>query len=751
MSNLILGRLLGASRLSEVFQAHIDGRNVALKRCLDPKHRNLLQREFDCLKTLHHPNIIKVHDWIEETSSTDVAFTMTQLHGVNGKVLAERLQRLPSAERHRRIISIGLQLCSALSHIHNAGWIHRDIKPSNLMFEQEYKLLLIDFGTVIKYPMSKLSEMIGTPRYASPEQLQKQSLTPLSDQFSMGATLYYLLLNKRPFESQDRSVLMKPSLTDPSVPAHLEHILLKCLALDPSNRFDSIEDIMFELNRVNPSDQPLAGREGIIRQIAYCMQRVHQGEQLHVHFIGTNGSGKKWAKETLCDAAHQQGLHTYFLDPSYDSKELLLERMADRFPLIACSISPDFPKLGIPLVEIHIKWLSLSQLRRSLFSYAPKTPDLTVKAQWLHRQTEGIPALLLPMLTEYTIRDAFHIPQDPEQLLPKGWVMGLSTEQWNILQALTYLERSLSTTELITMLPTCTTSILVDLEHRSLIKKQTDLWGISCLLVSSYIHRHHPVETQTLQTWKRFLTVSLKQIDSFKDIDLLSAKGKLAAAKSHGEQWSVKATGDNKSALLVDLGQVYLDMGNFLRAATVLADATTMSSLKDNPATYLRSQALRGRASLEQHHSSPIGAMHAIDRLSKLLSYNDPWVQTVWQWSLGALGDLRQWNTQLKHSIDCLDTVDEHHKIRCAFNLIRGACCIGDIECAKTIITSIEPLIHAYPLLEWEVHRVNSMITETPPPIVGTLVYELTAQEILLFKKRWVRVKGKHPDPTWYQ
>ena len=71
------------------------------------------------------------------------------------------------------------------------------------MFEQEYKLLLIDFGTVIKHPMSQSSGMIGTPRYASPEQLNEQILTPLSDQFSMGATLYYLLLNKRPFESRD--------------------------------------------------------------------------------------------------------------------------------------------------------------------------------------------------------------------------------------------------------------------------------------------------------------------------------------------------------------------------------------------------------------------------------------------------------------------------------------------------------------------------------------------------------------------
>ena len=751
MSNLILGRLLGASRLSEVFQAHLEGRNLALKRCLEPTYRNLLQREFDCLKTLHHPNIIKVHDWIEDPSSTNAAFTMTQLHGVNGKVLAERLQRLPSAERHRRIISIGLQLCSALSHIHNAGWIHRDIKPSNLMFEHEYRLLVIDFGTVIKHPMSQSSGMIGTPRYASPEQLDEQILTPLSDQFSMGATLYYLLLNKRPFESRDRSPPMKPSLTDPSIPAHLEHILLKCLSFEPSDRFDSIEDIMLELNRVNPSDQPLAGREDVIQQIAHCMQRVHQGEQLHVHFIGTNGSGKHWAKDTLCEAALQQGLYTYFLDPLSNSKELLLERIADRFPLIACSIGSEIPKLGIPLVKIDIKWLSLSQLRRSLFSHAPKTPELTMKAQWLHRQTEGIPALLLPMLTEYTIRDAFHIPQDPENLLPESWLIGLSTEQWSLLQALTYITRPLTATELMAILPSCTTEMFLDLQYRSLITKQADAWNLSCLLVGSYIRRHHPVEHHQLQVWKQSLTFATERNDFFPDIALLSAQGKLATAKVQGEQWSVKITGDNKSTILVDLGQVYLDMGNFLSASTVLADATTMSSLKDNPATYLRSQALRGRASLEQHHSSPIGAMHALDRLSKFLSHHDPWVQTVWQWSLGALGDKRQWNAQLKHSMTCLDTVHGHHKIRCAFNVIRGACCIGDIESAKSIIASIEPLLHEYPLLEWEVHRVNSMITDTPPPIVGTLVYELTAQEILLFKKRWVRVKGKHPDPTWYQ
>ena len=107
-----------------------------------------------------------------------------------------------------------------------------------------------------------------------------------------------------------------------------------------------------------------------------------------------------------------------------------------------------------------------------------------------------------------------------------------------------------------------------------------------------------------------------------------------------------------------------------------------------------------------------------MDRLSTFLSHDDPWVQTVWQWSLGALGDQRQWNAQLKHSIACLDSVHGHHN-SLAFNILEPV--IGDINCAKAIIASVEPLQDAYPLLG-EVHRVNSMITDTPPPIVGAVV-----------------------------
>lgn len=753
LANFTLGRLLGASRLSEVFQAHREGRNFALKRSLHREHRDLLKREFDCLKTLHHPNIVKVHDWIEPSADTPcAAFTMTQLHGVNGKVLADRLQRLPPSERHERIVKIGLQICSALAHTHHKGWIHRDIKPSNLMFENEHTLLLIDFGTVTKYPMtSDTHGVIGTPRYASPEQLDGKRLTPATDQFSMGATLYFLLVNKRPFESRERTEPMKPSMIDPSIPVHLERIILRCLELDPQHRFETIEDIMSELNHVNPIDQPLAGRESVIHQIAQCLQRVHQGEQLHVHFVGTRGSGKTWAKDTLCAAASQQGIRSYVLNHSDGHKEPILDRIGERYPLIICTSSPHLPKLGLPIVYINIEWLSLSQLRRSVFSHAPKTPQLTKRSQWLYEQTQGIPALLLPMLMEYTIRDAFHIPQDPEELLPEYWIQDMSPLHWSILQAITHMNRSLSLQELQAVFSECTEATIVDLEQRSLIKSQADSWGISCSLVASYVKRHYAIASDLLKKWGANLNSVQSSISIFQDVAYMSAKGELAAAKSSGEQLVSNLSGCQRSEGLVDLGQVYLDIGDHLRAATLLADATTMTSLQTHPKTYLRSQALRGRASLEQYQSSPIGAMHALDRLSKLLSVHDPWVQTVWQWALGALGDQRQWTAHLPKSLAMLEQLEGHHKIRCAFNIIRGGCCIGDMDCVTTLIQSLKDMVQEFPLLQWELERVQSIVSNTVPPVVGSLAYGLSAQEILRFKKRWVRVKGKHPDPTWYQ
>ena len=94
-----------------------------------------------------------------------------------------------------------------------------------------------------------------------------------------------------------------------------------------------------------------------------------------------------------------------------------------------------------------------------------------MKAQWLHRQTEGIPALLLPMLTEYTIRDVSHTPSS-RKLITKELDQGLSPEQWSILQALTNGDRPLTATELKALIPSYTLEMLIDYGIVRLLKNK---------------------------------------------------------------------------------------------------------------------------------------------------------------------------------------------------------------------------------------------------------------------------------------
>ena len=755
MSELYIGRLLGSSKLSEVYHVTQNNRNYALKWVLTAEHQHIIKREFECLRTLHHSNIVKVHDWIEDfNESGSPAFTMTHLHGVNGKVLAERLQRLPNVERHKRIVQIGVQLCSALQHIHDNGWLHRDIKPSNLMFEQDTQVLLIDFGTVtLSHNQRREKGLVGTPRYASPEQLRGDILTHACDQFSLGATLYYLLLNEPAFSSRNRSIPLRPSLLDPSIPIHLESILMRCMQLNPRDRFNSIQEVITALHRVQPLDQPLAGREGIIQQIAHCLQRTHLGEQLHIHFKGTRGSGKTWARETLCHAAKQQGI-THRIIHSQNEIQNILHTLALRQPLIVCSGNSYLPQLGIATVIIEVSWLSLSELRRSLFSHAPKTPALNIKAQWLYEQTSGIPALLLPMLLDYTIRDAFHIPQNPELQLPKEWFNGLDETHWKILQRLSYSPQGLVFDVLFREVPSVNLNIMIWLVEYSLVTKQGTLWKISCVLIGKFVQYQQPANRDQLHKWMSFSPSTTKQTNPLRKnidaIDVMSAQGQLSHAKNQGLKLLEQLEYVDRADCLVQLGQVQLDIGNHMEASLLLADATALSNVQTHQHTYLRSQALRARASLEQHKGSPIGAMHALDRLAKLTKYKDPWVTSVWHWSIGALGDHRQWHKHLTTSLIQIQDTSTQHRIRCAFNLLRGACAIGDLAAATQIMDHVHSDLSEFPLLEWEIHRVQSLLQNKVPPKIGPLAYGLTAEEIFLFKKRWVRVKGKHPDPTWH-
>jgi serine/threonine protein kinase len=177
---------------------------------------------------------------------------------------------VPSAERspgsrgyYDWVAGLGRQAALALEHAHSVGVVHRDVKPANLLLDARGQLWVADFGLARVAGDAGLSvtgELLGTPRYASPEQVlaRRGVVDQRSDVYSLGATLYELLTLRPLFEGGDRNELLRqiadeeprpPRWAHPSVPRELETVVLKALRKEPSERYPTARELADDLQR----------------------------------------------------------------------------------------------------------------------------------------------------------------------------------------------------------------------------------------------------------------------------------------------------------------------------------------------------------------------------------------------------------------------------------------------------------------------------------------------------------------------
>ena len=192
---------------------------------------------------LTHPNIITVFDAGEDKGLAYIA--MEYVPGIPLKDFTDPKKLLAP----KRALELCASTADALDYAHNQGVIHRDIKPANLLYNpKEGTLKISDFGVarLTDNNHTKTGIVLGTPMYMSPEQLGAEELTGLSDLFSLGVTLYELLIGEVPFKAQNIAVLMSKITTEAAapiadrragIPESIDTVLAKALAKKPKNRF----------------------------------------------------------------------------------------------------------------------------------------------------------------------------------------------------------------------------------------------------------------------------------------------------------------------------------------------------------------------------------------------------------------------------------------------------------------------------------------------------------------------------------
>ena len=283
--------LVARSGMASIFRATDvrTGRPVALKIPHPEMEADVVlydrfQREQDIGQKLDHPNVMKV---MPNDHASQVYMVM---EWVDGRLLRQILmekRKLPI----ERAVDLTKKICDALDYIHRHGVVHRDLKPENIMVDDEDHVKLIDFGIAghegsRRLTFAKLSQLMGTPDYISPEQVKGKRGDGRSDIYAVGVMFYEMLTGKVPFQGPNAFAIMNdrllnnpipPREIDPSIPAELQEIIYRALERDPKNRYATAKEFLWDLehpDQVGVAERPelrdwKKRRKPWLRQIAF--------------------------------------------------------------------------------------------------------------------------------------------------------------------------------------------------------------------------------------------------------------------------------------------------------------------------------------------------------------------------------------------------------------------------------------------------------------------------------------------------
>lgn len=282
--HFLLLRRLGSGGMGTAFLGEDEGlgRKVAIKvmqkaLCDDPKAFETFKNEAQSAATLNHPNVAQIYSFGQENGSPYLA-----MEYVPGGDLAHFMEQYPKKLDPAFLMRVGYEIAQGLKAAEEKGLFHGDVKPDNILFDEDGKCKLVDFGIASRSSQGKSDELWGTPYYIAPEKVQNKKNSARSDIYSLGATLYHAIAGRPPYDGPDAIAVIKArfngpprglELIRPDVEPEVSHIISRMMCKDLFQRYPNYGSLLNDLEKylksvpASRSHGPKGGIGGVAKTV----------------------------------------------------------------------------------------------------------------------------------------------------------------------------------------------------------------------------------------------------------------------------------------------------------------------------------------------------------------------------------------------------------------------------------------------------------------------------------------------------